>query len=192
MITHRTISGPFTDYVSPFKRVLRRAGSLPPDSDSEYDSASGIEGKLVMPQHVTDHPTGPSRDRDRTWWWLVSASLDEITSNDRAHDDGWIAQKDYEVEHVDPFVVYMLPLVATARRHAHGRGKGRPRDELVQGLLLVKDKEAMNKKWGFEGRTEEVNTGKRRRGVLFKRIGRFSGCPKKEFEKVALRNVTII
>lgn len=105
-----------------------------------------------------------------------------------------MAQRDYEVEHVDPFVVYMLPLVSTSRRRLFGclRGKRRPRDELVKGLLLVKDKEAMNRKWAFEGKVGEGCAGKQRRGVLFKRIGQFSGCPKREFEKVAVRNVTII
>jgi hypothetical protein len=183
MITNRTIGGPFTEFVSPFKRVLRRTGPLPRDSDSEYDSASESEETL----DATDHPTGHSRNRDCTWWWLLSAALDEII-DDRAYDEERMAQRDYDVEHVDPFLAYMLPLMATARRqlHGHDRGKCRLRDELVQGLLLVKDKEAVNKKWDFGGRTEEDYTGKRRRGVLFKRIGRFSGCPKKEFENVAL------
>lgn len=45
---------------------------------------------------------------------------------------------------------------------------------------------------GLEGRTEEGYIGKQGRGVLFKRIGRFSDCPKREFEKVAVRSVTII
>jgi hypothetical protein len=123
----------------------------------------------------------------------VSASLDEINADGRAYNGEWMAEKKHEVEHVDPFVVYMLLLVATTRGRPHGHNRRRkPRDELVQGLLLVKDKGATNKKWRVERRIEDSYTGKQERDVLFKRIGQFSSCPKREFEKVTVRNIIII
>lgn len=85
MITNQTVSGPFPVYISPFKRVLQRTGPLPPDSDSENDSMSETEETLVMP-HTTDHASRYSRHRDHTWWWLVSASLDEINPKHHAYD----------------------------------------------------------------------------------------------------------
>jgi hypothetical protein len=123
----------------------------------------------------------------------VSASLDGINADGRAYDGEWMAKSEEEVEHVDPFVVYMLPLVATTRGRPHGRSRRRkPRDELVQGLLLVKDKDATNKKWQVERRIEDSYTGKRERDVLFKRIGQLSSCPNREFERVTVKNIIII
>lgn len=88
----------------------------------------------------------------------MGASLDEITTDDRSYGAKGMTLRNYEVEHIGPFVVYMLPLVATARGrpHGHHRGKVRPRDELVQGLLLVKDKEAINNKWALKGELKKV------------------------------------
>lgn len=184
LITNRTIGSPYTPFVSPFKRVLRRTGPLPPDSDSEYDSASETEEALVTPEYAPSHLNDYMRDRDRTWWWLVSASLDEIKPDDRNYDEEGMARREYEDEHVDPFVVYMLPLMASVRHRPlrHGRGKVRPRDGLVQGLLLVKDGKDVEQKSEAIGKPE----------VLFKRIGHFSNCPKINFDKATIREVTII
>ena len=108
--TDRVIGGPFTDYVSPFKRVLRRTGPLPADSDSDYDSELDPEEAADK----TQQRSNDSDDRNRTWWWLVSATLDEMAAEDRGFGHDWIAQKDRKENTVDPHVVYMLPLVATS------------------------------------------------------------------------------
>ena len=192
MITHQTISGPFK-YVSPFKRVLRRTGPLPPDSDSEYDSMSDSEATAIAPDDTANQHTSHIRDRDRTWWWLVNTSPDEINAAERPFAQSWSAPTDDEVDEVDPFVVYMLPLVATSSRSWHRRSHGgaNSKDQLVEGLLLVKADVHVETECDSEKIAEE-NTGQLAKSVLFKRIGRFHSCPKREFDKVVAKLVTII
>lgn len=183
LFTNRVTGGPVTDYVSPFKRVLRRTGPLPPDSDSEYDSETETGKMSPNPQQLAG-----IEDRDRTWWWLVNATLDEIADRGDDYSYNWAAQKDHEEDSVDPHVVYMLPLMAASRGYA-----GRKRSEkLVKGLLLVKDKVAMDRLPAPGKGCKTENSGKRKRNVLFRRIGSFGNCPMSEFEKRPLRDVTII
>jgi hypothetical protein len=169
MITDQVTGGLDVGFISPFKRVFRRTGPLPSDSDPEYDSASGAE--------ETNNTSRP----ERTWWWLVSGALDEKSSDENKYDEAWMDQHEYDIDHVEPFIVYMLPLKATAhpRRLRH---VGKARKWLVQGLLLVKDKNQKQNPSKERDKTE----------VWFKRIGYFSQCPRREFDRVATRTVTII
>ena len=50
----------------------------------------------------------------------------------------------------------------------------------------------MSRKMNMEQNDKEGGNAKRKGQVFFKRIGSFSSCPKSEFEKSRVRDVTVI
>jgi hypothetical protein len=129
--------------------LIQETGPLPPDSDSEYDSDFEAEETASATRDVTPELLAHAKHCTRTLWASVEAHHDEIFVHHGSLSS--INQQNCNIEHICPFAVYLLPLLATTDTSFE---KPRRRKALVEGLLLVEDRDA-TKKHQFEGEEKE-------------------------------------
>ena len=152
------------------------------DSDSNSDLGIGFDFPSFSEKDALYHSANHMSNRDTINWSNVNASIDEIPWVEDEYSDEFYAQKHHELQHIAPFVVYLLPLVEDSSY------------EPVHGLLLVKVKDTMSRgeRGESDGQATANKCGKQVEEVLFRRVGSFSGGGRSEWEGILMRNVTII